>query len=383
MMNLLTPDTMPDLTDVNQSPCISLYMPTHERHPENQIDPKKFKDLVKQILESLLKKLSSSQADILLEPLNTLAGDFDFWQHTAKGLAVLRNKDLFEVIGMHTPVEELVVVADSFHTKPLRNYLQTLERYQILAVSLQDVQFYEGNRHSLKEVDLIPEVPATITEALGEELTQKYINVSATGAGPHAAATRHGHGSKSDEVDKDAERFFTVISRAVTEHYSNESKLPLILAALPEHHNLFHRVSNNPYLLTNGITINPKSVTIDKLKKLAWEVIEPEYFKRLDEFAQRFQVAKANGIGSDTLEEVARAAVEGRVDTLLLELDRVIPGRINKETGEISSADLQNPKIDDLLDDIGELVSANGGEVVIVPVDRMPTFTGIAAIFRY
>ena len=128
---------------------------------------------------------------------------------------------------------------------------------------------------------------------------------------------------------------------------------------------------------------NPKSVQIDELKKLAWEIIEPEYFKRLDTLGERFQQAKANGIGSDTLEEVARAAAEGRVDTILLESDRVIPGRVDNVSGEITTGDLEESKVDDLLDDIGELVTNNGGKVVVFPVDRMPTFTGVAAIFRY
>src|SRR5690606_37840147 len=113
------------------------------------------------------------------------------------------------------------------------------------------------------------------------------------------------------------------------------------------------------------------------------EIIEPEYFSKLDKLAEQFNQAKANGIGSDTMEEIGEAAAQGRVDTLLLESDRVIPGRINRETGEIESAHLEHPEIDDLLDDIGELVLHKGGNLVVVPVEKMPTFTGIAAIFRY
>ncbi len=383
MIDLLVPEMMPELSNLKADTYISLYMPTFKSHPENQQDPGKFKELVKEIEAALSSKYSSTEIKELTAPFHKLAEDFDFWQHTEKGLAVLRTKDFFKVIGLQTPVDRLVVVADSFHTKPLRSYLQTLEPYQILAISLQDVQFYEGNRHSLVEVKLVPEVPTTITEALGEELTQKYLNISAGGAGVGGTSIHHGHGSKSDEVEKDAERFFTVVSRAITEYYSNPTGLPLILAALPEHHNLFQRVSNNPHLLPNGIMINPKSVPIDKLKKLAWEIIEPEYFKRLDTLGEQFQQAKADGIGSDTLEEIAKAAAEGRVNTILLESGRIIPGKVDNVTGEIAPADLLESKVDDLLDDIGELVTANGGNVVVIPVDRMPTFTGIAAIFRY
>jgi hypothetical protein len=39
--------------------------------------------------------------------------------------------------------------------------------------------------------------------------------------------------------------------------------------------------------------------------------------------------------------------------------------------------------VDDLLDDLGERVLATGGEVVVVPTERMPTESGLAAIYRY
>ncbi len=35
---------------------------------------------------------------------------------------------------------------------------------------------------------------------------------------------------------------------------------------------------------------------------------------------------------------------------------------------------------DDVLDDLGELVLRNGGEVAIVPAERVPTQSGLAAI---
>jgi len=45
--------------------------------------------------------------------------------------------------------------------------------------------------------------------------------------------------------------------------------------------------------------------------------------------------------------------------------------------------DLSHPDVDDLLDDLGELVSKTGGRVVVVPADQMPTTTGAAAICRF
>lgn len=384
MNRLLSPEAITELLNVQEETCLSLYMPTHKTHPANSQDISKFKELVKELEKILSENLSESEVKVFLDPYHKLTEDYDFWQHADAGLAILSTKDKWHVYKLESSVERLAVVADSFHTKPLRKYLQTLERYQVLGLTLTDVKFYEGNRHSLVEVELADDVPATIEDALGEQLTQKYLSISGGGAGSGFSGTgiHHGHGSKSDEVEKDTERFFTVVARAVEEHYSNPSGLPLILAALPEHHNVFQKVSNNSHLLEKGIKINPKSTSLEKLKELTWDVIEPLYFERLDKLADKFNQAKANKQGSDTLSEIAKATVEGRVDTLLIESNRVIVGSIDKNTGDIDLKD-KGSQVDDLLDDIGELVTLKGGKVMIVPVDKMPTFTGIAAIFRF
>jgi hypothetical protein len=39
--------------------------------------------------------------------------------------------------------------------------------------------------------------------------------------------------------------------------------------------------------------------------------------------------------------------------------------------------------VDDVLDDLAALVMQQGGELIVVPAERMPTGTGIAALFRY
>jgi len=98
---------------------------------------------------------------------------------------------------------------------------------------------------------------------------------------------------------------------------------------------------------------------------------------------EKFGNARFKGLGDDELTQVAKAVVGGRVATLLIEAQREVPGRINAATGDIQFDDLAHPDVDDLLDDLGELAKKKGGDVVIVPAERMPTETGIAAIYRY
>jgi len=384
-MELLTKDLIQELLAADQAPCLSLYMPTHRKHPENHQDRIPFRNLVRQMKESLLQKYPAGEVQKHLEPFEILADDSNTWNHTLNGLAVFSAAGLFKVVGVHRSFEELAIVADSFHTKPLRQYLQSLDHFHVLCLTLNEIRLFEGNRHSLTEIELTADTPKNINEALGDELTDKHTTVASYGGtGGESLPMHHGHGGKKDEIEKDTEKFFRVVAKAIYAQYTKPSGWPLILAALTEHHSLFQKVNKNPLLLTNGIAINPSSVSPDKLAHMAWEIMEPEYNLKLDSLVAGFEQARANGKGSDDYREVAVAAVEGRVDTLIVESDRIIPVRItNLVTGNTQKKDLKNPKVDDLLDDMGELVLKMGGQVVVLPTGKMPSETGLAAIFRY
>lgn len=193
----------------------------------------------------------------------------------------------------------------------------------------------------------------------------------------------HGHGSRKDEVDKDTERFFRAVDRAMIAQFSKPSALPLVLAALPEHQPVFRQLSQNTTLLATGIEGNPEAMTAEQLRDAAWRAVEPQYVERLAQLSSTFTSRLAREQAMSDLAGAARAAVEGRVSYLLVEADRVVPGRIDSATGRISDASIDNPDVGDMLDDLAETVLRTGGDVVIVPKARMPSTTGLAAILRY
>ncbi len=383
-MNTFAEDYAAGLLETFEPPCLSLYQPTHRHRPENQQDPIRFGNLVKALEESLRQKHPKREIQTLLDPFLVVAEDRAFWEHTLDGLAVLSARGLFRVYRLQQPVAELAIVADRFHTKPLLRMLQAVDRYQVLGLSLQAIRLFEGNRDALDEIDPAPGVPRTITEALGGELTEPHQTVASYGGiGGSHPAMHHGHGGRDSEVEIDAERFFRAVDRGILEHHSRPSALPLILATLPEHRQLFHQVSHNPLLMDEGIDTHPDALSGDELRRRAWHIVEPHYLKRLDTLIEEFGTARAKSLGDEDVTNVAKAVVAGQVATLLIEADRQIPGRIDAETGDIAYGDPTDPKVDEVLNDLGELTLKMGGGVLVVPAERMPTGTGIAAIYRY
>ncbi len=355
------------LESVDRGPCLSLYQETHHSSPDNKQDAIRFRTLVKQLKTSLQEKYPESNLQDFIEPFESLENDSEFWAHNMEGLAVLAGVDKFQIFRLQRPVHELAVAENVFFLGPLRRYLQSVDRFQILGLGLHNLRLFEGNRNSLDEIIPDPGVPITLRSALGDDLEESEKSVSShLSIGHGTTPSRHGYSDKQNEMDIDTEKYFRAVDRAVLKHHSRPSALPLILACLPEHQHLFHRISNNPFLLEEGLGINPEALPIGELKERAWKFIEPKYMKKLTMLADEFLEAKAKGLGSDDIAQIAKAAADGRVATLLLELDRLD----EEENGKV-------------IEDLSELVGKMGGLVHIIPSANMPGKTGVAASYRY
>ena len=382
-MNSLNDDYPAVLLAEREAPCLSLYQPTHRQHPDNTQDSLRFRNLVNQLAASLREQYPTRDISALLQPFEALADDRDFWNHTGDGLAVLGAPDFFRAYRLQRPVAELAVVADSFHTKPLMRIVQSAERYQILGLSRNAFRVFEGNRDAMDELPPINGVPQTADEWVGKDSGDREGAHRAYGPQGGGAVTRHGTDVKQDADDRDTEQFFRAVDAAVLRHCSQPSGHPLILAALPQHHALFRSLSANPSLLDEAIDVYPDAMSLDALRERAWQVVQPHYLQRLAGLVESFNTAAANGRGTDGLRAIAEAAVAGRVETLLIEAERLFPGRIDATSGAITTANLAHPDVGDVIDDLGEIVLRKRGKVIIVPAGRMPTNTGVAAIYRF
>ena len=220
----------PELAELlvdREAPCLSLYQPTHRSHPDNQQDPIRFRNLVKTLEDSLRLKHPTHEQRQLLARFHHLADDGGFWRNTYDGLAIFGGANFFRIFKLQRAVSELAIVADTFHTKPLVRIVQSADRYQVLALSRKAFRLFEGNRDVLDEVHPSQGVSQSITDALKTEPAEAHQGVVSKGS---AGSVHHGSRSKKDEIDSDTERFFRAVDRAILEHHSKPSGLPLILA---------------------------------------------------------------------------------------------------------------------------------------------------------
>ncbi len=366
----------------NTDPKVTLYVPTSREANANEAFKIRIGNLIRTIEKKLEKVTDKDIKERIISSLKIIKDDRTLWNQRLEGFCIFANANQTVVYILQNPVREMAIVGQRFHQKPLIKDLQGLDEYQILALDRHAYSLYEGNRTGFREIPLGEDEPQTIQDFLGDEYTESYLSQGSYG-GAASKAMFHGHKSKKDEVDKDIERYLRLVDQHVMKHYSNVSKKPLILFALPEYHTIFRKHSHNPHLLDEGIKQSPHELKLDALKELAWNIIEPRYESHIDTLTETYRQAKQKGSADHKIHTVAKAAVSGRVDTILIEAYREIPGRIDTDSGRVIDRNNALEKFEDALDDLTDIVINNGGKVHVIPEDKMPTDTGIAAIYRY
>lgn len=358
----------PTIVEKESEFCISIYMPTHKTSPENKQDPLRFRNIVDQI-ESQTKYSKQIKA------LRELQNDLNFWIYNQNGLAILMNQEDISIYRLARTVEESVHIGERFYLKPLiRNY-QSDHRYIALGLAKDKFTLYSGNRYGFRELELDENV-TQLSKVLGDQHTGQSLNVVSHGG---SVGNFHGHGARSEEEKIDTQKFFTHVDRYVDQHYTSKYKLPLILISLPEHQGLFRSLSQNKRLLENGINKSYESISEKELNKELWQVMEPIYLEKTKELISRYQENLNKGKASHVIQDILKALVQNRVQTLVIEEGKTIPGKINLDTISF----VIEEQGEDILNHLSQLALENQAEVVILPKERMPKHQSIFAIYRY
>jgi hypothetical protein len=383
-MNLPTKDELKTLLQNQSEPCISLYMPTHRVTPETKQDPIRFKNQIKMAEEQLKATgLRSSEAKKLLKPAKALIKDVPFWQYQADGLAAFISPVIFYHYRLPITLNELLVVTNRFHIKPLLPLFSPEGWFYILALSQNAVRFFQCTRYSVKEME--PEnIPRNLNEALQYDDPEKQLqfHTRAPAMGGQRAAMFHGQGAGTDEAKKNILRYFQQIDHGLQNLLIKENA-PLVLAGVDFLFPIFKEASSYPLLMAEGIPGNPENLKEETLHKQAWEIVEPCFLKTQEEAISQYRQLAGNGRTSNTLKEIIPKAYEGRIDVLFVAVGVQQWGVFDPGRYRVDLHSEPEPADEDLLDFATVHSFLNGGTVYALRPEEMPEETPIAAIYRY
>lgn len=361
-------------------PAVSIYLPTHRAVPDTRQDPIRFKNLLRAAEGQVLAAgTRGPEARALLAPAFDLLLDSHFWQHQQEGLAVFVAPGIFRRYRVPSQLDEMVVVSHRFHLKPLVPLVTGNSTFFLLALSQNQVRFFEGTRDTLGEIDL-EGLPPSLAEALKYDDPQKQLQYHTSG--PGRAAMFHGHGAGIDEHKDNLLRFFRHVDAGI-ENLLRGQRAPLVLAGVEYFFPIYREASRYPHILEDGIAGNPERLSDEILHRRAWSLVEPRFARVQEEAAARYRQLAGTGKTSTDVARVVPAAHHGRVEVLFTARDAQQWGSYDSNADRVHLLPEAAADGQDLLDLAVVQALGRGAAVHVVDPPRMPEPAPVAAIFRY
>ncbi len=355
----LMPGDLKELASVSGDPCVTILMPTHRSGRETQQGRIRLKNLLK---EARVQLETTGHDDDLLNGLDSKTNENDFWQHQGEGLAIFVTPEDCRLLRLNRTVNEKVSVGASFYIQPLIRESNCSGEYFVLSLTWDEAKLFRANGESIRVVETSA-LPAKFDELVlprdPEESLQNTSHRSVGNTVGTSTAMFHGQGEGEDKIKADRDRYLSLVGDEVAAAIYNTG-LPLLVVATTEVTGHFEATTK--VHVDAKVDGSPSEWTKDELREHAHQAIAAKLKANHREFSDRFGTALSDSKASDNLDEVLKAAKEGKIDSLAV--------CHNDELSEQSNQAVLH-------------TLRNGGDVRHCGSESMPSDAPVAAIFRF
>lgn len=383
-------DTLQSLISVQAFPCVSLYLPVLREGNDVQQSQIRLRTLLRQAEDHLKGNgLSVPKIQKILKPASELLEQPLFWAVAPEGLAMFMSDSQSVIFSLEKSIDENIIIDDHFMVRPLLELDIQNAEYLLLAIGRGAVRVYRGSRNRLIQIPVsdLPESLETIVSAYSfEKQRRQYGGAAGSNHGAVAGAVNHGFENSKDRDRLMVEDYCRAVDAKILEHWQKEN-LPLVLACVDYLFAVFQKVSKNPNLLAENIPGSPDHLTETELRNRAWAIVQAN----LPDQASLDWAATQNFFGSDrirqNIRQIIEAADHGRVDKLFIPRGKVLPGRFEPDTREITRPLPGTERApfthQDLLEFAALRALSNGAQVHSIDPRQIPEGADAVALMRY
>ena len=336
-VDIPTPADISALAAARGEACVSIYLRTTPLTQQAQADRVELKNLARNALEQLEKAgADKQQRAAIAEQLDDLVDDNEFWRFQAHSLAIFATPENLRTFRVPNALEPLVVVSDRFHVKPLLRSVSFPQSCYVLALA----------QKSVRVVEVSPDLPsATVNvEGMPEDAGRAVRGVGEVDYWPSGRI----HGAEGQKVL--LRQFARNVDKALRAILTG-SGIPLVLAAAEPLASIYRSVNSYAHLAEATIEGSPEAITDAELGERGRAVLDGLYREELAAWRSLFEARANQGRATTDIAQAARAATMGAVDSMLVDINEVVPGRID-EDGAIVFAEQANASNYDLVDEI-------------------------------
>jgi hypothetical protein len=348
---------------------VSIYLPTTPVTPAAEADRIAFKNLAREAVEELRARgLAARELGEVEEEFEDLHDDDTFWAELSHSLAVFAGAGGLRSFRLPNRLTEAVQVADRFYVKPLLRAVTFPQTAFVLALAEGSVRLLEVTPDLPTFEVRVPDLPRDAAAAAGK--------ASITDRSP--ARRLQGTEGRKTLVRS----YARAVDRALRPVLSGQS-VPLILAAAQPIDGIFRAVNSFPHLAGPTIEGSPEGRTDAELGEAARPILDRLYADELRALHALFDERAAAGRGAVEINDLARAATFGAVETLFVDIDSNLSGTIDEQTGAVTLDPEDQPGDYGIADELARRTLLADGRVLAVRAADVPTEAPAAAILRY
>ncbi len=355
------------LSSVRGDICVSIYLPTTPITQDVQAARIELKNLVKDALQQAAEALTDKRRlAALQEQFDDIAEDDAFWRYQAHSLAILATPDAVRTFRLANRLSQIVEVSDRYHLKPLIRAVTFPQAAYVLALSENAVRLVEISADIPPTVVRLPDLPKDAASAVGKST----IN--------DRSHSRRIHGSEGQKVR--LAQYVRQVDAAIRPVVGGND-LPLILAAAQPLDAIFRSVSNLD-VLPDTISGSPDRTSDADLAAAARPMLDTAYRRQIEAFYETFETRTGQGRATGDIAAGARAAQFGNIDQMLVDMDAVVSGTVDEETGAVTFTEEAGAESYGVINEIAGRALATGANVLAVRAEDVPGGKPLAAILR-
>lgn len=368
-VDIPTRDDLMALADIRSTGCASIYLPTTPVTQEIEASRIELGNFARDALQQLQQLgLHKRDLDSMSEALDDLADDDGFWAYQAHSLAIFLTPDRILTYRLPNKLTAMVVVSDRLHLKPLFRTITFPHSAFVLALAENSVRLVEIDADLPPRVVTVEDMPKDAASAAGLP--------SIKGRSHY----RRMHGTEGQNVR--LEQYARKIDSALRTVLAGR-ETPLILAATGRLVSIFRQLNSYPHLLEGEISDNPEQMSEGQLAAAARPVLDQAYEQELAELREVFERRVSEQRTTTDISDAARAATFGAIQVLLVDIDAVVPGQIDAETGAVTFLDESDVTAYGVVDEIAARALASGARILGVRREDLPGGKDLAVILRY
>jgi hypothetical protein len=365
-MNPKVSDDIRDLIEtVHFRPSVSVIMPFDPKMGLQTEISYSLKIAADKVQKELGENYPGEMSDLVAQKLRSLIKNLNFNTHK-KSIAIYVSPLFEKVLYLDIPVEEKIIIDDSFEIRDLVYSKKQLHKYLVLVLGGRDCRIYLGNTNTF--VRIVSNTPESI-EAYVNDVPERVANFSDVSA------------RKEIMMDK----FLLHIDNSL-DLILNAYQLPLFVMGNDRLLGHFRSITKHARKISEFIHGNYGESSPEKLKATLaphiqnWQqVIQKDLLNQIEEAAGKKKLA----VG---MKEVWTAALQRKGRLLVVEKDFMYAAQHGSRQDIIYP--LAEPYnrfsyIKDAVDDVIEKVLENGGDVEFVDPGLLNEFNRIALIKYY